>query len=83
MTCSILDTKINYNNLDKNITYYYEEHGKAPYLFVNGETFQAMANNLENRDTSRISSFVQIMALYKGNRVYRNDDLAYGEVELR
>lgn len=84
MFCSILETKINYNTLDKNIAYYAEEHGTYPYLFMTKNTIsliEADARKLEFTSMCKVSG--DTIGLYKGCPIYCKNDLEDGEVELR
>jgi len=81
LKCLIFKT-INYEILDKNIALYKETNEQEPYLFMSGSTLQTLSRNVDT-NLYTIITFTNLMGSYKGYRIYQNDDLAYGEVELR
>lgn len=70
---------IDYERLDKSIAHYKEVNGENPYLFMNCETIETIASDIISVpfNTSKEADW------YHDCRLYRNDDLEYGEVELR
>lgn len=54
------------------------------YLFINGNTMKALANL-----TAMSISFVEIniddciQGKFKGRKIFKNDDLEFGEIEIR
>ena len=85
MFCSILEQKINYNTLNKNIIFYRDEHDTYPYLFMNRSTISSLAADAkpELQFTATCKMSGDTIGLYKGCPVYCKNDLQDGEVELR
>lgn len=73
--------------IDKNIEIYECETGNVPYLFMNEETIIEMLNECSTYYVSKnnLKSLFPFatMAAYKGYKVFQNDDLEFGEVEIR
>lgn len=76
--------EIDYEKLDKNIHLYEEVNDESPYLFMNRETIELMSKDVEKlKFTAFYKMSGNAAGLYKGCPIYCNDDLEYGEVELR
>ena len=86
--------QIDFKKLDRIIDDYKQETGKYPYIFVNRETIKAMFTYCSDTFTENyIFSIADIIAAknsnyykigsYKGLKLFPNDDLEFGEVELR
>ena len=56
-----------------------EEH---PYVFMNKDTVAAIAREIEIPNVNDIK-LNGIVARFKGYKVYLNNDLTFGEVEIR
>ena len=87
MRCSIVKT-LDYDVLNGNIAIYQEANGEEPYLFMNEETANAICDDLLNRKVYVSKVFGQAangnyIGRFNGLKVYTNDDLQFGEVELR
>lgn len=82
------------NKLDKQIDNFECETGEIPYLFMANSTGIAMSKEVCNNCGSVIYSSDAIEMLrvmrpgaaigsYKGYKIYENNDLSFGEVEIR
>lgn len=76
--------------INKNINIYESETGEEPYLFMNQETgnavYEQVTENLRGSgiyDEVILDSFDNRLGLYKGYRVFQNNNLEFGEVEIR
>ena len=83
-TFSIVEKAINYNTLHKEIDNYYMENNNFPYIFMNDETLDLMidatglsANGLHGVNTKGLCG------RFQGNKVFCDNTLSFGEVELR
>ena len=76
-TFNIVKT-IDLDYLDKKIKEYIAEKEQKPYIFMNAETIKTVFN------TANIyKPYLSVCYEYEGCKVFTNDDLQYGEVELR
>lgn len=75
--------EIDYNTLSKNIAIYQEANGEDPYLFISSETARAILNDKQAINLVDALERANDSDSFCGFRIYRNNDLAYGEVELR
>lgn len=86
-TFSIVD-KINVNKLNTKIAEFTYREGYKPYIFANKETIDALAKPIEQElkfisaVTGVISSF-KAYCKYQGNKMFEDDTLKFGEIELR
>ena len=73
--------------IDKNIEIYECETGNVPYLFANEETIRVMFNDcgVEFVTKEKFESLQQHgkVGVYNGYKIYPNNDLEFGEVEIR
>ena len=82
---------IDRDKLNRQIDLYMYETGEInPYLFMNKETSNELKDEcLRNfnvfPDATIIPSLkgIGVIALYQGYKVYENNDLKFGEVEIR
>ena len=88
-TFSIVD-KINMNKLNTKVEDFICRKGYQPYIFANKETLDALTNPLEQEIkcvslTADITSSFKtcLIGRYRGNKVFRDDTLKFGEIELR
>lgn len=88
-TFSIID-KINVNKLNTKIAEFIYREGHEPYIFANKETLDALAKPIEQElkfvsaVTGTISSFKTcLVGKYQGNKMFEDDTLKFGEIELR
>ena len=88
-TFSIVD-KINVNKLNTKIAEFVYREGHKPYIFANKETLDALTkpNEQELKFVSAangtVSSFKAcLVGKYQGNKMFRDDTLKFGEIELR
>ena len=83
MVVNILQKQINENELIKGIQDFELEHYQNAYLFMNQETFNELAIfdplNVYIETTNDGSG---IVSSYSGRRVFQNEDLKFGEVEI-
>ena len=80
--------------LDKKIIDYECETGEVPYLFMANSTGNAMLKEVctncgsiiyasDNIEMLRVMHPGAAIGSYKGYKIYENNDLAFGEVEIR
>lgn len=88
-TFSIVD-KINVNKLNTKIAEFTYREGYEPYIFANKETLDALAKPIEQElkfisaATGVTSSFKTcLVGKYQGNKMFEDDTLKFGEIELR
>lgn len=88
-TFSIVD-KINVNKLNVKIAEFTYREGHKPYIFANKETLDALTkpNEQELKFASAAvgilsSSKSCLLSTYCGNKIFRDDTLKFGEIELR
>ena len=78
---SILKTIIDSEKIMTEIQLYENSQKRSPYIFVNGKMISSFSvvplmNIIELDENGYLGE-------YKGCKVFRNDDLKYGEMELR
>ena len=84
MVVNILQKQINEDELMKDIQDFELEHYKNAYLFMNQKTFNELAIFYElNVDVEFNKDSNGIVGSYFGRRVFQNEDLKFGEVEIR
>ena len=81
------------NKLDRQIKEYECITGEVPYLFMANATGDAimdeMCNNLDMcmTDIKKVRTLLAckgvMLGAYKGIKIYQNEDLPFGEVEIR
>mgnify|MGYP000356216414 FL=1 len=88
---SIID-KMNVDKLNTKIAEFVYRDGHEPYIFANKETLDALVKPIEqelNFITSSTGStriYVGkscLVGKYQGNKMYEDDTLKFGEIELR
>ena len=86
---SIVD-KINVDKLNTKITEFIYRRGHKPYIFANKETLEALMKPVEQElKFAPIATGNTAMGLFKaidkyqGNKIFENDTLKFGEIELR
>ena len=84
MKCSVLQT-MDYYDLNKNITYYQDEYNREPYLFMSEATVNAIMEDTKKTVyvTKPFEPTSGYVGRFEGYRIYQNDNLEFGEVELR
>ncbi len=85
--------QVDTEKLDKKIGQYRLENSKnkEPYLFMNNTTGEALAREVISDSIPLMPSIDVLKAMYpnaiigeyKGCKIYENEDLAFGEVEIR
>lgn len=81
--------EIDLNKLGKKIDDYRHETGECnPYIFANGETIFAIKDECFKNIDPFNGYFVKDnpcgkVGRYEGYRMFQNDDLGFGEIELR
>lgn len=78
---SILKTILDSEKIMTEIQLYENSQKRSPYIFVNGKMISSFSvvplmNTIELDENGYLGE-------YKGYKVFRNDDLKYGEMELR
>ena len=88
-TFSIVD-KININKLNTKVEEFIYRKGHRPYIFANKETLDALVKPIEQElkfisaSTGVVSSFKTcLVGKYQGNKMFEDDTLKFGEIELR
>lgn len=76
------------STLDTEIVRYMDENKEKPYIFINKETIDDLEcitslGSYEKFISCKNKMECGVMAMYRGFKVYENNDLKYGEVELR
>jgi len=87
---SIVD-KINVNKLNTKVEEFVHREGHEPYIFANKETLDALVKPIEQAEIfmnsweiGLISSYKGCLTgMYRGNKMFRDDALKFGEIELR
>lgn len=77
---SILKTIIDSEKIMTEIQLYENSQKRSPYIFVNGKMIDSFSV-VSPMDSPGLG--VGYLGEYKGCKVFRNDDLKYGEMELR
>ena len=91
-TFSIVD-KINVDKLNTKIAEFVYREGHEPYIFANKETLDALVKPIEQDEqelkfisasTGVVSSFKTcLVGKYQGHKMFEDDTLKFGEIELR
>ena len=88
-TFSIVD-KINVNKLNTKVEEFIYRKGHRPYIFANKETLEALVKPIEQEikfvsaATGAVSSFKTcLVGKYQGYKMFEDDTLKFGEIELR
>lgn len=77
------------SRLTKEIVRYINENEDDPYIFMNKETISdleycaSQLGSYEKFDSYENEMKSGVIAMYRGFKIYENNDLKYGEVELR
>lgn len=86
---SIVD-KINVDKLSMKIAEFVYKEGHEPYIFANKETLNTLVKPIEQElkfvstATGIVSSFKGcLVGKYQGNKMFEDDTLKFGEIELR
>lgn len=87
---SIVD-KININKLNTKIAEFVYREGHEPYIFANKKTLDALVKPIEQAKMfanswgiGLVSSYKGCLTgMYRGNKMFRDDTLKFGEIELR
>lgn len=70
--------------ISRNIKIYECETGNIPYLFMSNETSDAIFKEVSfHHDLLSKKAMSDIFALYEGYKVFLNNDLEFGEIEIR
>lgn len=88
-TFSIVD-KINVNKLNMKVEEFIYRKGYSPYIFANKETLDALVKPIEQElkfvlpTTGVTTSFKScFIGKYQDNKMFQDDTLKFGEIELR
>lgn len=83
-TFFVVQHKIDYMELGKQIDNYYYEHNNSPYIFMNEDTIGCIIkdtgmspNGLHGVNTKGLCG------RFQGNKVFCDNTLSFGEVEMR
>lgn len=86
---SIVD-KINVNKLNTEVEEFIYRKGHRPYIFANKETLEALVKPIEQElkfvptATGVTTSFKScFIGKYQGDKMFEDDTLKFGEIELR
>ena len=82
--------KINVDKLNTKVAEFLYKEGHEPYIFANKETLDALVKPIEQElkfvstATGIVSSFKgRLVGKYRGNKMFEDDTLKFGEIELR
>lgn len=88
-TFSIVD-KIDVDKLNTKIAEFVYREGHEPYIFANKETLETLVKPIEHElkfvspKTSVTTSFKRcLIGKYRGNKMFEDNTLKFGEIELR
>ena len=90
-TFSIVE-KINVDKLNAKVTEFVYKEGHEPYIFANKETLDALVKPIEKESnfitspTGSTRIYVGkscLVGKYQGNKMFEDDTLKFGEIELR
>lgn len=87
-TFSIVD-KINVNKLNTKVAEFVYREGHRPYIFANKETLEALAKPIEQElkfvSATGVTTLFKscFIGKYQGNKMFEDDTLKFGEIELR
>lgn len=89
-TFSIVD-KINVDKLNTKVAEFVYREGHEPYIFASKETIDALIKPIEEAEMftepweiGLVSSYKSCLTgMYRGNKMFRDDTLKFGEIELR
>lgn len=86
---SIVD-QINVDKLSTKVDEFICRKGHRPYIFANKETLEALVKPIEQElkfvsaATGAVSSFKTcLVSKYRGDKMFEDDTLKFGEIELR
>lgn len=77
---SILKTIIDSEKIITEVQLYENSQKRSPYIFVNSKMISSLSV-VPPMDSPGLG--VDYLGEYRGYKVFRNDDLKYGEMELR
>lgn len=81
---SVITSIVNMEKLNNEILMYKVEYKTDPYLFMSKGTFYALSEDFSNSTGETLSDWsTGYFAKYNGYKIFRNDSLKYGEIELR
>lgn len=88
MKTNIIKMEINEQKLQENITEYELMNNQKPYLIMNEQTMGIFSTGILNHYKLSFPSgdglnLPEKMIMYQGNKCYIDNDLAFGEVEIR
>nr|DAH71356.1 MAG TPA: hypothetical protein [Caudoviricetes sp.] len=84
--------KINVDKLNMKIAEFVYREGHEPYIFANKETLEALIKPIEQKlnfitsSTGSTRIYVGkscLVSKYQGNKMFEDDTLKFGEIELR
>ena len=88
-TFSIID-KINVDKLNTKIAEFVYREGHEPYIFANKETLDALVKPIEQElkfvsATTNVTTAFKccLIGKYQGNKMFEDNTLKFGEIELR
>lgn len=82
MKIDISHRKLDSNKLIEKMNEYEIISNQSAYLFMNKETMDALIYSVDNDFTPNNSDSNDIL-FFHGRRVYKNDSLKFGEIEIR
>lgn len=87
-TFSIVD-KINVNKLNTKVAEFVHREGHRPYIFANKETLEALTKPIEQElkfvSAAGVTTLFKscFIGKYQGDKMFEDDTLKFGEIELR
>lgn len=85
---SIVD-KINVNKLNTKVVEFVHREGYRPYIFANKETLEALTKPIEQElkfvSATGVTTLFKscFIGKYQGDKMFEDDTLKFGEIELR
>ena len=85
-TFFVVQHKIDYMKLGEQINNYYCEHNNSPYIFMNEDTIDCIVKDTGLSSSPNGLHWVNTKGLcgrFQGNKVFCDNTLSFGEVEMR
>lgn len=83
-TFFVVQHKIDYIKLDRQIDNYYIEHNNSPYIFMNEDTIDCIVKDTEMSTNGLYDKNTKgLCGRFQSNKVFCDNTLSFGEVEMR
>jgi hypothetical protein len=83
MKVSLISNEINLPMLNNEINYYLNLANQEPYLFMNKDTANTIAEQHGLPSLVVVKDYSKNVGTYVGYKIYLDDDLKFGEVDIR